>query len=246
MLRWRDRSPQGMVWTATLRDKLGHIHHLATAWRNYAQLEQRVATLQHENAQLRQRLCAAPGSGTESRGAVPPYAVLAARVVNNSVVKQENYLTLDKGQCDGVTPGMGVVAAQGIVGQVKQVSDHFATVVSLLHPRLWVAAEVATSHVLGAVRWEGRHPQQAQLLHVPRHVSVQVGEEVVTAGYNAVFPPGLPIGTVQQVDSPQEAPFHQVTLSLHAPFSQLQRVYLIKKNHQQEQHDLEQQTRPTG
>ena len=99
----------------------------------------------------------------------------------------------------GITPGMGVMSAVGIVGKVKAVSDHFATVVSLLHPAMQVSAKLSHSGVLGTIQWTGRDPFRAQLLYVPRHVQIELGDAVVTSGYNATFLAGTMIGHVERL-----------------------------------------------
>src|SRR5690606_12875335 len=65
-----------------------------------------------------------------------------AKVINNSTSRFANYLTLNKGILDGVKPGMGVISNMGIVGRVKNCSDHFSTVISLLHEKFNVSAKI--------------------------------------------------------------------------------------------------------
>ncbi|WP_304518325.1 rod shape-determining protein MreC, partial [Candidatus Symbiothrix dinenymphae] len=57
------------------------------------------------------------------------YHWVSAKVVNNNISKIDNYLTLDKGELDGIEADMGVVSPRGIVGVVKQVSAHFSQVI---------------------------------------------------------------------------------------------------------------------
>ena len=59
------------------------------------------------------------------------FSYLSASVINNSVNKKNNYLTLNKGAEQGVKPEMGVISSNGIIGIVKEVSDNFSTVISV-------------------------------------------------------------------------------------------------------------------
>jgi len=69
------------------------------------------------------------------------YTYLSAKTINNSVNKRENYITLNKGSLNGIEPGMGVISTQGVVGIVKNVSNHYATVISILHPKTSISAK---------------------------------------------------------------------------------------------------------
>ena len=65
-----------------------------------------------------------------------------ANVINNSVSKPKNYITLDKGSLDGIEKDMGVVDQNGVVGIVCGVSDHAARVISLLNPDMHLSCKI--------------------------------------------------------------------------------------------------------
>jgi rod shape-determining protein MreC len=172
-----------------------------------------------------------------------PYHFIPAKVINNSIIHAKNYLTIDKGAQHGITPGMGVMTTQGIVGRVKSVTDHFSTITSLLHIDMLVSAKVGKVGAIATVHWLGDNPTQAQLLYVPRHVKIEPGDAVVTSGYNATFYEGISIGRVKQVELKKEAPFYNITVELSTDFSTLQHVYVIKNKSIQEREALEKYTK---
>ena len=61
------------------------------------------------------------------------YEYRIAKVVNNSIVKQRNYLTLNKGSKHGIEPEMAVLGPTGIVGVVRHVSENYSSVISVLN-----------------------------------------------------------------------------------------------------------------
>ena len=63
------------------------------------------------------------------------YFFKSARVINNSVFKRNNFLTLNKGIKDGIKIGQGVVINDGIVGIVKSVSQNYSLVISILNKK---------------------------------------------------------------------------------------------------------------
>lgn len=157
-----------------------------------------------------------------------------AKVINNSIRLNQNYLTLNKGASQGVKPGMGVFNGQGVVGRVKGVSENFATVISLLHTELLVSSKIETSEVFGSIKWDGRNPKNAKLLYVPRHVNVQVGDKIVTSGYNAVFPEGIAIGKILEVNQGTDTNYLDITVELSTDFTRISYVYLVENTIEEE------------
>ncbi|WP_339923766.1 rod shape-determining protein MreC [uncultured Cyclobacterium sp.] len=163
----------------------------------------------------------------------------SARVINNSINLSQNFITLDKGKLDGVVEGMGVFNEQGIIGRVKGTSNHFSSVISLLHTDLLISSKIKTTEVFGSIKWDGIDSSEAKLLYVPRHVMVEPGQEIVTSGYNAVFPEGIPVGKVKEVSYGNETNYLDITISLGADFSKLNFVYLVKNDLREEMDSLE-------
>jgi rod shape-determining protein MreC len=224
---------------------IGSVQNFISEVKNYPFLKEENAKLWHENAVLSEKLLQA-AEPIGALHATEPYHLnhlIPARVINNSIVGTKNYLTLNKGAMHGVAPGMGVVSTTGIVGRVKAVSGHFATVTSLLHTSMQVSAQLSNAKVIGTVQWSGNDPCRAQMLHVPRHVPVEPGDKVVTSGYNATFVAGVLIGYIKQAKLRKEAPFYDIELHLSTDFSTLQHVYVVKNALKQEKEALEQYTK---
>ena len=223
---------------------MGSILNFISEVKNYPFLKEENEKLLYDNAALRKQLLQREAPIDPAYAAAPvQYDCIPARVINNSMVGFKNYLTLNKGAMHGIAPGMGVISAEGIVGRVKAVSDHFATVISLLHTSMQVSAKLSNAAVLGTVQWPGNDPYSAQMLYVPRHVQVEPGDTVVTSGYNDTFFEGTLIGHVKQVVLKKEAPFYDIVLMLSTDFSRLQHVYVVKHALQQEKNTLEEHTR---
>jgi rod shape-determining protein MreC len=165
-----------------------------------------------------------------------------AKVINNSLRLSQNHLTINKGSNHGIKSGMGVINEQGVVGRVKTVSKNFSTIISLLHTELLVSSKFKSNEVFGSTKWDGLNPQQAKLLYVPRHVVVQIGDQVVTSGYNSIFPEGIAIGTVIEVKPGADTNYLDITLKLDTDFSKISYVYLVESFQQQELDSLYQST----
>lgn len=170
------------------------------------------------------------------------YDFRSAKVINNSINLRNNHITLNRGAEDGIKEGMGVFNGDGIVGRVKGVSRHYASVISLLHTDLLVSSKIRATDVFGSTQWDGKNPQKAKLKYVPRHVQVAHGDTVVTSGYNAVFPEGILVGTVDSVSNGTDTNYLDITIDLAANFSTLTYVYLVENNREAELDSLQEIT----
>lgn len=151
----------------------------------------------------------------------------------------DNYLTLNVGSANGVRPGLGVIAANGVVGRVKVVSEHYATVTSLLHSKTSIASKIKRDGTFGTIRWLGDDPTHALLDNVLRETRLVKGDTVVTSGYNAVFPEGIFIGTIDSFVKEPDKNFWTVRVRLNVNFANLNYVYVVTSRPQAERDTVE-------
>ena len=155
------------------------------------------------------------------------YDLSTAHVIFNTINKTHNYIILDKGKKDGVVPDMAVLSPNGVAGVVSDVSDHFSTAMSVLNPDFRVSARIIPINQIGTVVWVDDDPTIAQVVDIPQHLMVAVGDSVVTSGYSDVFPKDLMIGTViEKYDNPNNT-FLTIKIRLSTDFRNLHSVYLI-------------------
>jgi len=94
---------------------------------------------------------------------------------------------------------------------------------------------------LCTAHWSGQNPTEISLEYVPRHIKVKEGMEVVSSGYDSIFPQGVQIGTVKSVEIDEEATFYNIEVALSADFYSLDYVYVIGNKLKQEKDSLEQE-----
>ena len=213
--------------------------------REYINLKTENEHLARENAEIMSMLPESYYSLDADTGIVQDsafrqhYVYFTAKVINNSVNRRNNYLTLDKGSIHGIEPEMGVISSTGLVGIVKDVSEHFCTVKSILHKQSSISAKLKNSGFFGALVWDGRNPSEATLLDIPKNAVVSKGDTIVTTGYSTIFPEGLTIGTVIDHEIKPGDNFHIITVSLSTNFFTLSHVFIIENLLQEERQNLE-------
>jgi rod shape-determining protein MreC len=169
------------------------------------------------------------------------YEYISARVINNSVSKVNNYITLDKGSMQGIQPEMAVMGSNGVVGIVKDVSEHFSTVLSLLHSSTKISSKIKKNNYFGSTVWDGDAPQFAKLLDIPSHAQVAVGDTIVTSSYSDYFPRDIMVGIVSQIGTSGES-FKEIKVRLATDFQKLSYVYVVRNMMKTERDSLEAKT----
>ena len=241
-------SHQKAVWLSSSNQFLGSIHSFKATTVSYFSLKKRNQQLQEDNAALRAALYQAQFEKALIDGSMlmsdslNPYAVIPAKVVKNSVVRERNYLTLNKGTQQGVYADMGVITDQGVVGIIEQSSANFSTVLSLLHEDSSINASIKGSNYFGSLVWNGKRFDRCQLFDIPKTAEIQIGDSIVTGGMSSIFPPGILIGQVSQFTIVENSSFYTIEVSLSNNMANLSQVYTIDNRLKEERLTLEVQS----
>lgn len=169
----------------------------------------------------------------------PAYIFTSAKVISNSVNKQLNYITLNKGSRHGIKPDMGVIDASGVVGVITNVSQNYSTGLSLLNKRLSLPAKITKNNYFGSLVWDGAHYNTADLKEIPFHIMVNVGDTVVTSGYSNIFPEGIMIGIIKKYDIESGTNFYNIKVELTTNFKTLDYVEVVQNTKRAEMIQLE-------
>ena len=153
---------------------------------------------------------------------------IPAKVVDNSVSKPDNLITIDKGRADGVEADMGVACGNGVVGVVSIVSDHYAVVVPVLNTGASsISCAVRNTGYFGYLHWYGEDPAVAYVEDIPRHAKFKIGDWVVTSGYSSIFPSGVLVGKIEQAYNSHDGLSFKLKVRLSTDFSCLRDVCVI-------------------
>ncbi|HEU5290176.1 MAG TPA: rod shape-determining protein MreC [Cyclobacteriaceae bacterium] len=165
---------------------------------------------------------------------------VTAKVVNNSVSRFTNFITINKGSNEGIEAGMAVISPQGVVGKVKMTSDHFSVVTSVLNIDIMISGVMKRTGYFGTIQWDGDNAEFTRLNFIPRHVDPQPGDTIITSGYSGIFPEGILIGTIAEKNLRDGAPFYDLKVKFSQDFRKLTYVAVVKSNLLPELDSLEQ------
>jgi rod shape-determining protein MreC len=203
----------------------------------YMQLEADLQEYKVENEQLKAEL----GKVADLRVYDPIYSA----VIGRNPDRWYDYLSIDKGAQDGVEHDMAVVTAQGLVGKVKTVSQFTSTVqlLSATDIENRISAEVLPAEnnekdkdtkttgekVTGLIEGYDEEKGALMLRRIESDVTLVEGQKVITAGTGGVFPGGILIGEIIEIEPDSYGLEQMAYVKPSANFYDIDRVWVADR-----------------
>ena len=156
---------------------------------------------------------------------VPQAQSLTARVMAKDATNWFKTVLVDRGSLDGVRRNQSVVAPDGLVGRVVEVTPASAKVQLLTDQVSAVGGLLQRTRVTGIV--SGNLGAGTRVRYLPLLADVAVGDLVVTSGMGGVFPKGIPIGRITTVERRSGALFQEATVQPTVDLSRLEEVLIL-------------------
>jgi len=187
-----------------LEEPLSNVRIYRQALKTNQYLRKQNVLLQDELSRLR----AAEQRNKELRqllqfGRTSDLSLYPVQIVGKELNQVTNSLTVNAGTEEGITRGMPMVSAEGLVGKVILIASGYSQIMPFFNTLFRVSAKLQQSNAYGIISWDGKTIEELQLNYIPQTVQVDTGEVVVTSGYSNQFPPNIPIGKVVRTE-PQE------------------------------------------
>ena len=211
---------------------------VSDAWYAYVDVldaRAELAQLRIEQAALRRQVEALDAFQAENRvlrglleldARLPQPELVATRVMGGGAGPAARTLVVDRGRLHGVERGLPVVSREGLVGLVQLASWTTAEVALLTDPRVGLLVECARTGSRGRLRGDGDEAPVVE--DVPRADGLSAGDELVTSGLGGVLPPGLPVGTVRQVELDARRSMLAGRVEVHAPLGRLRALSVLR------------------
>ena len=187
--------------------------------REAAVLQRRISYLE-EQALETQRL-----QGLLAMKEISRTEFLAARVVGKDATNWFKTVLIDRGSLAGIRRNMPVVAPDGLVGRVVEVTPTAAKVQLITDPVSAAGGLIQRTRVIGIV--SGSLGAGLKVRYLPLMADIAIGDEVVTSGMGGVFPKGIPLGRVIAAERRSGALFQEATLAPKVDLSRLEEVLIL-------------------
>ena len=239
VLLFQYNSYQGSVWFSSASAVAGKVYELESKMTAYLSMAKENEELTMRNLyqerqldQLRRLYADATKDTTAAElkelEFLSQYKLIPAKVVENSIHKLENLITIDKGRKDGVEPDMGVACGNGVVGVVYLVSENYSVVISALNAASSrISCAIRGRGYFGYLHWYGGDPSVAYVEDVPRHAKFKLGEWMVTSGFSSIFPSGVQVGKIEQVYNSSDGLSYKLKVRLSTDFGNVRDVVVI-------------------
>lgn len=179
---------------------------------------------ERENAELRQAL---------KYKEVSRFELVPAKVIAREPSTWWQYVTINRGERDGVEMNQAVVSTQGLVGKIASVSATTAKVVLLGDENCRVAATLEGTNEQGIIIGQPTEmgSVQCRMTFISRTATIDVGQMAFTSGLGGVFPQGLRIGEVTQLvplrDTGGHGLYREVIIQPSADLSKLDLLFVV-------------------
>ncbi len=153
------------------------------------------------------------------------HQTIAAMVIGRDQTSIMKTILIDKGKSHGLRLDLPVIADQGVVGRIVETSAHASRVLLLIDENSNTDALIQESRIQGIL--QGAASLGCSLKYVPKTEAVSTGNIVVTSGLSGLFPKGLLLGTVKNVEKTDSGLFQKIDVAPFVDFSKLEEVLVI-------------------
>jgi len=158
------------------------------------------------------------------------YSSIAARVIGREQAALSKTFWINKGSAHGLKSGMPVIVPPGLIGRLTDVSWHSSKVLLLIDENSNVDALIQRTRVQGIVRGAGS--RGCMVRYISKIQDVKEGDVIMTSGMSNIFPKGLLIGTVSQVEHKDVGLFLKIQVTPFVDFSTLEEVLILTADQQ--------------
>lgn len=154
-----------------------------------------------------------------------PSTLVAADVIARDASPWFKSIMINKGEDDGVSRGCPVIVGEGIVGHVLETTAGYAKVLLIIDRNSSVDVLLQKTRSRGIAQGMGNG--SCRLDYALRQIEVNVGDEVVTSGFDGIYPKGLRVGYVSKVVRRNSGLFQDIELAPHADLNKLEEVMIV-------------------
>ena len=176
-----------------------------------------MASLQAENVRLRALL---------NSSAMLRDDVLVAELIGVSPDPVRHQLVLNKGEQDGVFVGQPLIDADGLLGQIVEVSPLLSRALLITDATHSIPVQVNRNGVRAIAEGSGSLTS-LEVHHVSATTDIREGDLLVTSGLGGRFPVGYPVAVISSIERDPGEAFARITATPSAALDRSRHVLLV-------------------
>jgi len=229
IVNYNDRQKDIFLYSSNLF--VGKVNDKSNDFVRYLNLDEKNIELKNENALIIQKYFNSSKEELflkhEDDSILNRFFLIPATVCNKSIKFRNNRFTLDKGSNEGIKKGMGVLSTKGLVGVVRKVNSDYSSVVPLNNTVSRISSMISNKGYFGILKWKPYDFLKSKLESIPKHAHIEIGDSVITSGFSTIFPKGILIGTVENVNLEKGSNYYDIDVKLINNLALEDDVYVI-------------------
>ena len=199
-------------------------------------LEEENKQLQEKNSELEQSLRELENIKTENEmlkeylnltEKYGEYKTIPAYVINKDISNYSKTIIINVGKNDGIEEDMTVIADQGLVGHVVSVTDTTAKVQTIIDTASSVSSIMSSTEESIICKGTLDSTTELKAMYIPTDYNIIQGDSIETSGLGGIYPKGIHIGTVKQVESTKNVTDRYAIIETAVNFDKLSTVLVI-------------------
>ncbi len=158
------------------------------------------------------------------------YPKVGARIIAKDTSNWYDVFLINKGSNDGIEKNMIVIASGGLVGKISETGYNYSKVVSIIDDTDSVGAKSLRTDDLGFVRGDFENQGMCKMEYVDSDAEIMKGDEIVTSHLSEIYPPGITIGYVKDIQTDENTITKRALISPTVDFKHLETVLVITQN----------------
>ncbi len=158
------------------------------------------------------------------------YDLLGAEIIGRDTETWFDVITINKGSKDGIQTDMPVITENGIVGRILEAGRNWSKVMLILDERSSISGMLQQTREVGIVKGSVESSASRgllQMVYIAENAKIQAGDLVISSGLGDVFPKGLVIGEVVEVEKDPLTLFYSATVKPAVDLDRLEKVFIL-------------------
>lgn len=155
------------------------------------------------------------------------YQTIPAYVINKDISNYSKTIIINVGKNDGIQENMTVIADEGLVGYIVSVTDTTAKVQTIIDTASSVSATMSSTDESIVCKGTLDSTKELKAMYIPTDYNIIQGDSIETSGLGGIYPKGIHIGTVKQVEATKNVTDRYAVIETAVDFDKLSTVLVI-------------------
>jgi len=233
------------IWVNSVNIFSGNLNERMQSFSNYTHLQEVNDSLMQENSRLKEKIININYYNKENShkqfsgdSSLMQYQLIPVNLCSKTINLRNNYFSICQGKNKGLRKRMGIITEKGIVGITTKCTERFCKSIFIINSQSRINAQIKTKEYEGIIQWESLDQRELSMYAIPKFANVLKGDTVETSGHSTVFPEGIPIGLVTDVEILEGQNEYKLKLKMFEDLSRVENAYAVNYNYWQEKDSL--------